>query len=297
MAPSRASMADGADHTRGILRGVEGTGLRGLWGRPYIPLDRYIDTSGFEALHDEVCLALAQMPVDYTGGSHRSMGITPPGARAEVGADYGEVIGALDDAAFGVFRSLADDPAALDPARRREETFGEERQHPLSRRQMQWLKYRHGVYFPWKVYVEMIPNRWWGEKADPGGKRFTRLAEALLPKTIAFVRALPFAHIGRCNLMGLESNDHGTVHRDGDPAEQDSPDQFVSFCPGGPKALYLWDDARRARSPVSGRAYWFNDFDYHGVEAAPAFQYSIRVDGVFSDGFLAALARDFGGAA
>jgi hypothetical protein len=289
-------VADEADETRGILRGVEGTGLRGLWGRTHIPLDRYVDTAALPALHDEICLALAQMPVDYTGGSHRSMGIMPPGAEGQAGTDYGEVIHGLDDEGFAAFRSLADDPGAIDPARRHQETYGEEREHPLSRRQMHWLKYRHGVYFPWKVYVEMIPNRWWGDKADPAGKRFTRLAETLLPRTVAFVRSLPFAHIGRCNLMGLESNDHGTVHRDGDPAEQDAPDQFVTFCPGGPKALYLWDPERRERTPIAGRAYWFNDFDHHGVEAAPGVQYSIRVDGAFSDGFFATLARDFGGA-
>ncbi len=289
-------MAGEANEASAILRGVDGTGLRGLWGRTHIPLERYVDTAAFAALHDEICLGLAQMPVDYTGGSHRAMGIMPPGSEHEAGVDYVEVIRGLDDAGFAVFRSLADDPDALDPARRREETYGEERQHPLSRRQMHWLKYRHGVYFPWKVYVEMIPNRWWGDKADPAGKRFTRLAETLFPRTVAFVRALPFAHIGRCNLMGLESNDHGTVHRDGEPAEQDAPDQFVTFCPGPPKALYLWDPTRRARIPVTGRAYWFNDFDHHGVEAAPGFQYSIRVDGAFTDEFFATLTRDFGGA-
>lgn len=290
-----ASVEGRPDDTRSILRGVPGTGLRGLWGRPFVPLDRYVDVAAFPALHEEACLALAQMPVDYTGGSHRSMGIMPPGTEAQALTDYVEVIRALDDEGFAVFRSLADDPGSIDPARRREETFGEERQHPLSRRQMHWLKYRHGVYFPWKAYVEMIPNRWWGDKADPTGKRFTRLAETLLPKTVAFVRSLPFKHIGRCNLMGLESNDHGTVHRDGDPAEQLSPDQFITFCPSGRKALYLWDAERSERCPVESPVYWFNDFDFHGVEAAPAFQYSIRVDGEFTDEFLAALTSDFGG--
>ena len=290
-------MSERADDTRGILRGIAGTGLRGLWGREFLPLDRYIDTTAIAALHDEVCLALAQMPVDYTGGSHRSMAIMPPGTEAQALTDYAEVIAGLDEAGFAVFRSLADDPGAMDPALRRAETYGEERQHPLSRRQMHWLKYRHGVYFPWKVYVEMIPNRWWGDKADPTGKRFTRLAETLLPKTVAFVRSLPFEHIGRCNLMGLESNDHGTVHRDGDPAEQFEPDEFISFCPAGAKALYLWDAERQVRTAVTGPAYWFNDFDFHGVEAAPTFQYSIRVDGTFTNEFRSALARDFGGSA
>lgn len=281
----------------GILRGVAGTGLRGIYGRPYIPLEGYIDTGALAALHDEVCLALAQMPVDYTGGSHRAMGIMPPGREAEALVDYVEVIRALDDAGFETFRALSDDPDAIDPARRGEDLFGEERAVPLSRRQMLWLKYRHRVYFPWKVYVEMIPNRWWDGKADPEGKRFTRLAEALLPRTVAFAKSLPFKHIGRCNIMGLEANDHGTVHRDGDPATQTAPDHFITLCPSPGKRLYLWDATRGEKVPVTGAAYWFNDFDHHGVDADPYFRYSIRVDGVFREDFLALLARDFGGAA
>ena len=291
MAPSRVVTRAPRD----ILCGVEGAGLRGLWGRPYLPLDRYIDLEALDGLHDEVCLALAQMPVDYTGGSHRAMNIMPPGLEHEALTDYAEVIRALDDAGFATFRALADDPAAIDPARRGEDLYGEERSVPLSRRQMLWLKYRHRVYFPWKVYVEMIPNRWWDGKADPTGKRFTRLAETLLPRTIAFVRSLPFRHIGRCNIEGLEAHDHGTVHRDGDPAKQSAPDPFITFAPAPGKGLYLWDDAMRERVPVEGRAYWFNDFDYHGVTADPYFRYSVRVDGAFTEDFMATLARDFGG--
>jgi hypothetical protein len=273
--------------------GVPGTGLRGLYGRPYVDLEPYVDTAAFPALHDEICLGLAQTPVDYTGGSHRSMGIMPPSRADEVVRDYGEAIRALDDAAFATFRSLADDPASIDPARRPE--FGEEREVPLSRRQMLWLKYRHGIYFPWKVYVELIPNRWWTDKADAAGKRFTRVATTLFPKTIAWVQRLPFASIGRCNIMGLEGHDHGTVHRDGDPAEQAAPDAFITFVPGPRKRLYLWDEARREKTEVAPRVYWFNDHDYHGVEADPWFRYSIRVDGVLQGEFVDRLRRDLGG--
>jgi hypothetical protein len=48
---------------------------------------------------------------------------------------------------------------------------------------------------------------------------------------------------------------------------------------------------------VRGRAYWFNDHDYHGVEADPFFRYSIRVDGVFTEAFRASLRESFGGSA
>lgn len=267
--------------------------LQGVFGRPYVVLDDLFDLSGMEAIHDEICLALSQMPTAYTGGSHRAMGIMPRGCEAEALVDYQEVLHSLDDDQFAVFRSLADDPRAIDPGRRHETEFGEEREVPLSPRQMLWLKMRHRVYFPWKVYAELVPCLRWEDKALPG-RRFTRLAEALLPKTLAFVRSLPFAHVGRCNVMGLEAHDHGTVHRDGVPTAGRAPDPFLTFCPRGDKRLYVMDEATGAKVTVEGRVVWFNDHDYHGVFADPFFRYSVRVDGPFTPAFAALLEARYG---
>ena len=113
-----------------------------------------------------------------------------------------------------------------------------------------------------------------------------------------FAKSLPFVHIGRCNVMGLEANDHGTVHRDGEPDEQDDqdePDHFITVCPAADKRLFLWDEEKQEKTHVRGRAYWFNDHDYHGVDADPFFRYSIRVDGVFRPDFLETLRREHGG--
>jgi len=274
------------------MTGAGKDGLAGLFGRPYLDLERYVDAAALAEVHEEVCLALAQTPLDYTGGSHRSMGIMPPSRATEALVDYGEVIRALEPADFDTFRSLSDDPSAIDPASRATLEFGEERTVPLSRRQMLWLKVRFGVYFPWKGYLELIPNKTWADKANPAGKSFTRVAQAFFPRTIRFIKSLPFAEIGRCNVMGLEAFDHGTVHRDGDPAEQEAPDQFIAFAPAANKRLFLWDDAAAQEIDVQARVYWFNDFDYHGVRADPFFRYSVRVDGVFQPDFQARLERD-----
>ncbi len=264
--------------------------IRGVFGRPYVDLEPYVDLDALDALDDEIAVGLAEVPVDYTGGSHRSMEIMPASRAAEAHVDYGEVIAKMTADAYATFRSLASEPTAFPgESDRLGATFGEERDHPLSRRQMLWLEYRFGVYFPWKVYLEMIPNRTWEDKSDPDGKAFTRMARTFFPKTIAFVKSLPFTHIGRCNLMGLASNDHGTVHRDGDPASKKSVDHFITFCPRGDKRLFLWDEEQQQKVDVRGRAYWFDDSDYHGVEADPFFRYSIRVDGVFRPELLARL--------
>lgn len=270
----------------------EHPGLVGIFGRPYLDLEPHLDLSALAAVHDEICAALAQLPVGYTGGSHRSMGIMPPSRRTEGHIDYGEVIRSLAGNDLEAFLELGDTEAIVQRGRLDADgdlTYGEEHGRLLSHRQMLWLKVRYGVYFPWKAYLELMPNRYWREKASPEGKRFTRVAEAFFPKTIAFVRSLPFVHVGRCNLMGLEAFDHGTVHRDGDPAEQSQPDHFISFDPGGHKQVFLWDERAGREIPIRSRAYWFNDFDYHGVSVAPRFRYSVRVDGVFQPAFLAQL--------
>lgn len=269
-------------------------GIRGIGGEPIVDLEPHLAEvgalDGLDAVHDEICLALAELPVDYTGGSHRSMGIMPAGLEPTALGDYGEAIGRMTDDEYATFARLADDPRALPPGRADAATFGEERAHPLSRRQMLWLKVRFGVYFPWKAYLELIPNRAWSDKADPTGKDFTARAKAYLPKTIAFVKRLPFAHVGRCNVMGLEANDHGTVHRDADPAEQFAPDHFVLLCPKGDKRFFVLDPDTGDKVYPRSRAYWFDDANYHGVDADPFFRYSLRVDGVFDPAFLARVA-------
>jgi hypothetical protein len=302
MGSAPTSMAEGHANRppapdTGLRRGVAGTSLVGLWGRPHLRLDEALARIGIgaadiAALHDEVCIAYASLPVEYTGGSHRSMGIMPPSRTAEAVVDYVEVLRGLSPAQWRTFVDLADDPADFVDVDR--DDVGEERGTPLSRRQMLWLKVRHGVYFPWKGYLELIPNRRWGDKANPEGKRFTRNARTFLPRTCALVERLPFVAVGRCNVMGLEAHDHGTVHRDGDPTEQQAPDEFITLYPAPGKRLFVWDEVARTAHPIEGaHAVWFNDFDYHGVDAAPFFRYSIRVDGVFTDAFRTSLQEQF----
>lgn len=255
------------------------------------------------AVDEEITLGLVSVPSSYTGGSHRSMGITPPALAHEVHGDYGEVIAALGDDAFAVLASLADpdvegnaeawQEAARSPEARRGHTYGEERALALGPRQMRWLELRHGVYFPWKVYVELMPGGRWSEKAATtlGGrpKGFTREALLAFPRTVALVASLPFQSVGSVKLLGLTANDHGTVHRDRDP-HAGGPDEFLTLCPSAArgerrKRLFVWDEATRARHEAPPVAYWFNDGDYHGVEADPWFRYSLRVDGVFEESF------------
>jgi hypothetical protein len=264
----------------------------GIGAHPYIDLERYLDVCALEALDDEVAFALTQVPLTYTGGSHKSMGIVPPSLMDEPYVDYGQVIKRFTRREFERFVSLSDGPIEFDLDDFRHYEFGEEREYPLNQKQMLYLKFKYGVYFPWQIFYEMIPTLDWEDKANGDGKDFTPEAKRHFPRLIAFVKSLPFRVIGRCNILGLEADHHGTVHQDGDPEDPEA-EHFITLCPRKNKRLFLWDEEKRRKTIVVSRAYWFNDHGYHGVEKDPYFRYSIRVDGIFREDFLERVKRDW----
>src|SRR5580698_3437715 len=155
--------------------------VSGIGGHPFIDLEPYVDVRAVASLDDEITYALTQVPLDYTGGSHKTMGIVPPSLAQEPYADYGQVIAAFSREEFVRFVSLSDTPDEFDPDRRAEYEFGEEREWPLSRRQMLYLKFKHGVYFPWQVFYELIPTLDWEDKSNGEGKDFTPEARSHFP--------------------------------------------------------------------------------------------------------------------
>ena len=109
--------------------------VRGIGQHPIIDLERYVDTRALEALDDEIAYALTQVPLAYTGGSHKKMGIVPPSLRADPYVDYGHVIDRFTRQEFEIFVSLSDTPHEFDAERWRGYEFGKESEWPLSQKQ------------------------------------------------------------------------------------------------------------------------------------------------------------------
>jgi Rieske 2Fe-2S family protein len=260
--------------------------LAGIWGRPYLDLTPFIDTACFDELDAEIVYGLSKVDVSYTGGSLKWMNVVAPWVHDDPYVDYCHVIGQLSREEFLRFVSLADDPSLFDVDNRSDYRFGDETDHPLSKPQMLYLKYAHGVYFPWKACYHFLENDRWEDKHQGAGKDFAEEAREVFPKTVAFIQSLPFREIGRAVLFGVEANDHAPLHRDSEPGQALSVAQSISFAPRRGKRFYLCDPERTETVVVDAPIYWFNDMDYHGVLADPFFRYSIRVDGVFDPAFV-----------
>jgi Rieske 2Fe-2S family protein len=272
--------------------------LVGLYGRPYLDLRALmgdalapLDDDGLREIDDEVTRALVQLEPGQTGGSLKSMGICAPNVNADPYVDYGDVIARFTLEQWRDLVALADDPTAFDERGWRDVRFGDETNHPLNARQIRWLTYRHGVYFPWKVCVHLLENVRWDDKHSGDGKDFTDEAKALFPRTLARLRALPFTELGRVVLFGLLPNDHAPLHRDSEPGRDLTVAQSLSIDPRGDKRFFLSTKDGEEEVDVEADVYWFNDMDFHGVRPDPRFRYSIRIDGTYDRGFLRELAR------
>lgn len=273
---------------------MSGDTFWGIWGLPFVDLERFVDLDALAALDDEITLGLVDASTHPTGGSLKWMGVTSPTATADGFIDYGHVIEAMTDDELRELCSLADDPRALlsrDAAAMRSLRFGDETDHPLNDVQARFLAYRHRVYFPWDVSFHFLENERWEDKNSGAGKGWSEEAEELFPETVAFLRALPFREVGRCVLFGLRANQHAPLHRDAEPGKTESIGHAMSLCPRGDKRFYLATPDESREQVITPRAYWFNDMDWHGVHADPFFRYSIRVDGVFEPSFARDLAR------
>jgi Rieske 2Fe-2S family protein len=260
--------------------------LCGIWGRPYVDLSTLIDTSSFGEIDEEILSALPMVDASYTGGSLKWMGVTAPWVDADPYADYMRVIEAFSRDEFVRFVAFGPDPERFDPDERESYRFGDETDHPLTREQILYLKYRYGVYFPWKVCYHLLDNDRWEDKHSGEGKDFTEEARRLFPRTVKFIEELPFREIGRSVLFGVEANDHAPAHRDSEPGKALAIAQSISFDPRENKRFYVCDPTGGNKTVIEAPIYWFNDMDYHGVEPDPFFRYSVRVDGVFEPDFV-----------
>ncbi|MCC6646878.1 MAG: hypothetical protein IT374_15050 [Polyangiaceae bacterium] len=267
--------------------------LWGIWGRPYLDLTSVLDTAPLAAIDEEIQGALPHLAPGWTGGTLQWMNVVAPWQRDDPHRDAMDAVRSMSREERRAFVAMNPDVPPLEEGDD-DAPLGDETDRPFNHAQCVHLAERYGAYFPWKTCVHLVENDRWEDKHSGAGKRFSDECERWLPRTVAYVRALPFREIGRAVLFGVHAGDHAPFHRDAEPGRELSIAQSISIDPRGDKGLVLRGPDGGDRVLVKAKLYWFNDMDYHGVEARDRFRYSLRVDGVFQPEFARRLRRAFG---
>lgn len=258
-------------HTQNVMSypyaeyGIKGVGKKRL---PIISMDQYIDHSQDQQLHIECCKGLA-LSEEYKMGMIYG-GIPPEEVSKFAGHDcWSEMLSQLTKHdPTGVHRDALKEVIDRSPGKEMQAMY-------------KYAYFAMGAVIPWFFALYLKKNDFGKKTHDLG--QWTEAAN-LFPNVVHYVNRLPFKTIGRVLFFTTYPNAGVVTHRDSIVAEHKDHNINLFFGSGG-RPSFIWDEINKQKTYLDkdARSYFFNNRDYHGVDAEPVFRYTLRVDGTFTD--------------
>lgn len=132
----------------------------------------------------------------------------------------------------------------------------------------------------WGAWV-LVDDTVYGDVDYYKPRNWNTMALRLFPKLVKFINNLPIEGLGRAIIMSIDANKEVTTHIDNqflDNQEVFDYDRLLNISFGNNKRLYMYDPDTNTKKYFEGKINWIDVSDYHGVEPAPVFTYSVRVD-------------------
>lgn len=143
-----------------------------------------------------------------------------------------------------------------------------------------YVYYAMGGTIPWFFALHLITSSFIKKDKEnsvsPAANNF--------PLLMDYIQTLPFKEINRVLFLTTYPNAGIPIHRDL-PVGDHKDHSINLFFDGGWRPSFIWDPIKKEKLylEADARSYFFNNRDYHGVDAEPVFKYTLRVDGVFND--------------
>ncbi len=239
-------------------------GPKGVNGKLFINMEEFLDTSRFSDLHNEAILGLSQVEkFDHSF----IMGEIPPELRKDYGNMYLE-------------SEILEDIEKYDP-----EGIHRERIKNLTLQQKRRYYYlAFGAMSPWygvcylrfnnflkKTSEQNLENEW-----HDNAKNFP-----ILKEYIYSLKETVFDEIGRVLFFISYPTVPTVVHRD--YIQEAHKDHSVNLFLNKGRPAFIYDETTQKKHYIDSncRAYFFNNRDYHGVDAENEMRYTLRIDGTF----------------
>ncbi len=246
------------------------TTMRGLFGRSYLDLDRYLDIESLKNLDDEVIAGIVR--------SKKDVGFYGNGlARLESESklrDFSEVMKQFP-------RIFKEHPSLQSRFR-----------EPEQLREYLAIKTKAITFGQIVSIREAISGDYDG--ISYANQCRTCSNAQYFPGLLKFIESLPMKEIGRVSIFLSPSGATGRIHTDGIPSQRKRLEhEFIWLSTNLDKKFFIYNSAEKKKDFVSSHSAYFNSMDPHGSDPMPYQTYSIRVDGFFTDDFSNSLKRDF----
>lgn len=242
-------------------------GPRGVNGQHFVDMEPYLDTSKFAELHMEIVLGLSY--VDKFDLSFIT-GEIPPERRDDYAGMYleSEILSNLD----------------------RFDKNGEHRRNMKDMTVQQRRRYCYlalGALSPWYGTCYLKRNDFSKKTVQPEVDIWTKDSQ-YFPKLISYIESLKgtiFSEIGRVMFFISYPLNPVVVHRD--YSQTRHKDHCINFFFNKGRPSFIYDERSEKRYYLAPdcRAYFFNNRDFHGVDAESEMRYTLRVDGTFTPSF------------
>lgn len=254
--------------------GNEPYGLKGI-GPAHTPIavmDSFVDTTLNKELHFETCIGLAKVK-DFGVGMF-------PGSISKIDSkkingqkNWTEIM-----ANMGVYDPTGVHQEAIDQLIH----YSKETGDVLLKLVYKYCYFAMDSAIPW-MFTVYLRNSAFLKKTEDKDNLWTSNIRHF-PNIRKFVETLPFKTIGRVLFFTTYPNTIVPTHRDW-YIESHRDHNINFFFAGGWRPSFVLDDINEDKIYLEKEAtsYFFNNRDYHGVDAEPKFRYTLRVDGVFDD--------------
>lgn len=236
-------------------------------------LDDYIDVSGLENCHLEICAGIAKSKTNM------SSRVIP---HFEMQNDFAAAVNFKSNEGARIRNVASEDMALLQTEE--EKSYFNGLNHEQKKRFMQLYKnaYWDGEFVRLKFTRDEYLQH-------PFATFFDSMCEwhpnaTHFPKTVDFIKSLPFAEIGRVLFFVSYHYLHSDIHYDRKDNCFDGKHHFIWLNPGRQKEFFLIDDEDRKHS-IQSKSAFFNTRYLHGAAAAGKMTYSLRVDGHLDEEF------------
>ncbi len=238
--------------------------LRGVNGKAFVEFNHHISCEEIRALEDSVNLGLAKCK------------------KFESGFILGEVIPEQKD----LFPGPLEGEVLLDINEYDPTGYHQNIMKTLDRQERRrYLYFALGVVPPWYGTVYLRRNNF--HTKTEHNKSISEWEDEAkhFPELVQFVEGLKgkvFSEIGRVMFFITYPNTPVVTHRD--DIDVRHKDHFINIYFKGPRKTFIWDSLKKEKTYLKSgvTAFFFNDRDYHGIDAEPSFNYTLRIDGVFA---------------
>ena len=240
-------------------------GPKGVNGKLFVDMEQYLETSNFLELHHEAIMGLSLIEkFDHP----YVMGEIPP----ELRKNYGDMF---------LESEILDNLDQYDP-----QGFHRERMESLTLQQRRRYCYlAFGAMSPWFGVCYLRYNNFLKKTSEQCLENEWHDNVIHFPKLKEYINSLKsnvFAEIGRVLFFISYPTVPTVVHRDF--IQEPHKDHSINLFLNKGRPAFIYDELTQFKHYLNPdcRAYFFNNRDYHGVDAENEMRYTLRIDGTFT---------------